>query len=1108
LAGDTEKRINVKYILDDTGYSGKLQGVNQQLKLNQAELKNAQVGMSAFGKSSSSLKGVQQALATQIETQGKKVDIYRQSLEKAQSKMESNVTARDRIKTSLDQEKAKLEGATSAYGKNSEVTQNAKARVAELTEQYNQQQKAVENSAKSVVNSTTNMTKAETELKRLQGELSKANQELAKSQSGWINAGKSLESSSQKFKTLGEGANKVGNTLLKFSAPLVAGLAVATKSAGDFEHQLADIRKEVVASGIPVAQVNELMAQMSKNSIQWSEDFGQSTDSINEGLLTLVKDGYSADESMKIMQTSLYTARGANEDLATVVDQLGSSLEAYGMKTDNAAQTTQNMSHMADSFAYISNHTKASISSLGEAFSTAGSTAHAMGIPMTQTAAAIGILESNGVDASTAANSLKAGLVNLTKPTDAMAAAMKEMGLKVFDAKGNMKDLPTILNDIEKGTAKWTNEQKQAAIATIFGKESLSSWNILVHKGGDYLGDLSNHANNATGEVKHLSDSMKDTPVNQFNELKESVHALGVTFGEEVLPTIMPLVKGATNLVKEFGNLDDGTKKVIVGVAGFALAAGTSLKVVGGLAGSIGNILGLLGRFSTAIGTAKVAVEGASVAAGVAETATAGVGAATVGATAGAGGLAVGFGTLIIAAAPWLLLAAGVVAAGIGIHHVLTQQATPAVDLFADKVTTTSKVATDNYGMMSTQIEQHTTKISNSTKQAVGAYIKMDDDVKKTLTDLYVNSTTITEQNKNALVGKYQQMTTQIKQGMDKHYNDEYTSLQSFFGKSTALNAQEEASALAKLQADNNNKKASIDSYEQQIQAIMQNALNNHRSLTDQEQQQINSIQDKMRSNAVNSLSENEVQAKVIMERMKDYGTNITAQQASQIIQNANKQRDGAVNSANSQYNSTVSAIIRARDESHSITADQANKLIADAKRQRDDTVSHAENMRSQVVNKVSSMNSSVSQNVNTTTGNIFTKWDKLKNWWNDWKPAIKTFAANVLQNVVSGGNIPIGARATGDSNYGGGLTTLHEKGYEVYNLPTGTRIYNHEASEDLVKKTAESVASKVASQMVNNNGANGTAVTNVYLDSNKLGTYMTPIISNNIAKASIRRRY
>ncbi|MFT8351297.1 phage tail tape measure protein [Clostridium saccharoperbutylacetonicum] len=442
-----------------------------------------------------------------------------------------------------------------------------------------------------IVNTTSKITTLEGKLDRLKDKEIKLTTKINTED---INkAVESIEKTGSKIKSIGS------SMTTKVTLPVVAAFTASSVAAGEFEHQMADVAKEVKAKG---EDVNTVMAQMAKNSIKWSEDYGQSTTDINKGLLVLVKDGYSGAESMEIMNTALKTARGANEDLFTVIDQLGGSLEAYGQKTDNAATTTANMAHMADTFAYISNHTKASISSLGEAFATAGQTAAALGQPMEQTAAAVGILQSSNIDASTAATSLKAGLVNLTKPTKQMRAAMAELGLQAFDSNGKMKDMSTIINDVNKGSKNMTEQQKQAAIAMIFGKESLASWNVLVAKGGDYLKNLATSAGNATGEVEELSDSMKNTPVNKMKEFEASAKALGIVFGEDVLPTLTPIIDDLTAMLKSFSELDEGTRKQIIDFALMAAATGPMLKVIGGLTEGIGGIVKFGGKLATTFG--------------------------------------------------------------------------------------------------------------------------------------------------------------------------------------------------------------------------------------------------------------------------------------------------------------------------------------------------------------------------------------------------------------------------------------------------------------------------------------------------------------------------
>ncbi|SMC19298.1 phage tail tape measure protein, TP901 family, core region [Clostridium acidisoli DSM 12555] len=1196
---DETKRVSVQYILDSSGFNESLQGVNANLKLNKSALKDAEVGVKAFGDSTGNLQKVQSALKDTMQTAQEKVDIYSKSIAKTTTTMEENILKRDQLKTALDMEKSKLEGATSAYGKNSEVAENAKTRVAELTEQYNNVDKAVTQNAKSIESYTTKMNTASAEAKNLEGQLNKTTKNIAESQSGWLNAGKSLESGSKSFKTIGKSANEAGDAILKVTAPVVVGLGLATKSASDFEHQMADIKKEVAATGIPVSQVNSLMAEMSTSSLKWSEDFGQSTDDINQGLLTLVKDGYTAGEAMSTMNTSLLTARGSNEELGTTVDKLGSSLEAYGMKTNDAATTTANMSHMADTFAYTANHTKASISSLGEAFSIVGPLASQLKIPMSQTAAAIGELQSNGIDASTAATSLQAGLVNLTKPTTKMQAALKEMNFSAFDSQGKMKDLTTIIAEMSQRTAGWTDKQRESAYATIFGKESLASWGILMHKGSDYLSNLSTNANNATGEVQHLSDSMKNTSQNNFKELEESVHALGIAFGQDVLPILTPLVKDVTGVVKSFSDLDDGTKKTIIDVVGLATAAGLGLKVVGGAAGSISNILGLAGKISGAIGKATVATEAGTAAATGAGEAIAGTAVAEgAGATATAG-LGVAFGAAILPIAAVVGVVAAVGVGSYALYKHMTNDAIPTVDLFNSKYQASEKVL-NSYGETVQNTVTKTINFTDATKKNVGAYMQMDDNVKKTMTDISVNSdnftkqtktnvvaqytdmvskvsglnanmkdknitdftnmvtntSTLTTKNKNDIVAQYTQMVskvggltaqqkadtikkftdtmtqsvgitkseadnvvaqftamgTKIKGGMDTQYNDRLTKMKDFFAKSDVLSVDDEQKILTNMTNDNNTKKAKIDGYEAQIAAIQDNAVAHHRDTTTQEKAQINAIQDSMRVTAVKSLSDSEIQSKVILERMKSYGTSITEEEASSIIQNANSQRDKSIKAANDQCDQTVAEITYERDVTHTINKDQADKLIKNAESQRDQSVKAAKEQRDQVVDHLSKMDSDVISNMNTDTGKMLNPWQKLTKSigdefnkiaksWND-----LTFTQKVAKVVGAvTGNTAIGQNASGTNNFQGYLTTMHERGYEVYQPPQGTKIYNHEASEDMVKKTAESVAEKVASKMVaNSNGGTTMAVTfdhvtiNGYSDLQKVARDLNNMKINN----------
>ncbi|URZ15335.1 phage tail tape measure protein [Clostridium felsineum] len=1220
---DQTKKINIQYILDDSGFSKSLQGINSNLKLNKSALNEANIGVKAFGESNANLTKVQKSLQDVIASSKQKVDLYAESIQKTSTKLQDNIEKRAKLKEELDMEKEKLEGAISAYGKESEVTQNVRDKIADLTEQYNKADKAVETNAKSIESLNTKMNNAIADTEKYEGQLKKTNDTISKNNNVWLNSGKVLTDTSKKIITVGEGMSSVGSAVTtKFTLPFVGAVGIAVKSGADFEHQMADIRKELIASGENVDEVDSLMKEMSTDSLQWSGDFGQSTSDINAGLLTMKKDGYSGREAIDDLKISLTTARGANESLTDVINTLGGSLEAYGMKTENAAQNTQNMAHIADSFAYIANHTKSSVTSLGEGISIAGQTLSQMNQPIEVTSAAIGELESNNIDASTAANALKAGFVNLVRPTDAMAGAMKQMNLQVVDSKEQMKQLPDIIDGIKKGTQGWTEEQRNNAIATLFGKESLASWNALINKGGDNLRTLSNGAKNSTGEVNRLSDSMKNTPVNQFKELEGSVKALGVSIGEDVLPTLTPLIQDATGAVKAFGSLDDGTKRLILEIGTGVAVGGLAINVIGKTVDSAGKLLKVFGQIGDYVGkkvfeksvkdnskaqddntkstasnteakginteaestnteattanteaknlnteaenakggienTAKreaetVATKESTIAqeantlasgkgvkateelgktvaetagkAGIAGEAVAGLGEAGelgAGALAGASTATVGLGTaLATVALPIAGVVAGIGALSYGAYKFVkwgTDDAIPTTDIFNNKYKETSQVIDDN----GNAINVTTTKMLNfskATKDNVTAYMDLEKQAVKTGISIAEsnNKLGITPEQLAKVKGTYDQMTGVVNNAIDKRTKDEEGKLKDLFSKSTTITGQEQQVMLQQIQTSADQRKQKTQELETQLTTIYQNASNQHRNLTTQEEQQVNNIQAQMRANAVKNLSDSSIQQKVLLERLKDDHNHITQQEAEEVIQNANKARDGAVSAANTKYNDVVANAIYERDVTHTLSSDQADKVIKEAGRQKEQSISEAEKQRSGVIDKVQKMGGEAVSQINTDTGKMTTRYQQ---WSKDIEGILSgtiSFFKNhpIVAQIVQLGADALGAggatkaitgkNARGTSNWQGGLTTMHEAGWEVYNLPQGTKIYNHEASEFMVKQTAQEVAKSVLAGF-SGNGNNQPIVVEMYMDKDKVGRAVASTVSNQIYRNSRR---
>jgi TP901 family phage tail tape measure protein len=348
-------------------------------------------------------------------------------------------------------------------------------------------------------------------------------------------------------------------------------------------------------------------------------------------------------------------------------------------------------------------------------------------------------------------------------------------------------------------------------------------------------------------------------------------------------------------------------------------------------------------------------------------------------------------------------------------------------------------------------IKQYTAMV-NGTK---GLSKKQKDQTIKEFADTLNKSTAITKQQSSDLQKIYKDMGDKIKVGLDKKKTDELKSQQDFFSKSNVLTTTEEAKILQATATSWDNKKKTIDGYQKQIDSIIQNAVNNHKQITNEEAKTIDELQKKMKENAVKTLSESEVEQKVIMERLKSYNGRITAEQASETIKNAEKQRQGAVDKANKQYDGAVKNIIKLRDESKLITKDQADKMIKEAERQRKESIDKAENQKKEVVKKITSMNKDIGESVDTTSGNMLTTWDKLKKWWDGWKPDSKQFSytlRGIEREAVQkkeGGK----AYATGTTNAARGWNLVGEEGPELLWFDGGETVLNNRDTLNLFNK-------------------------------------------------------
>jgi len=1017
---DEERRITARMVLDSTSFNASLSGVNNNLRIAASELQLASARVGTFGRDSERLRGVQEALSRQVELHTNRVGIYSQSLQTATTRMDTNVAENGRLRASLASSNTAFDEAVRVHGRYSIEAIRARQETVSLTDELRRSDATVQTNARQVNNYTTSLNSAQAELTRVQGALNRTNTEIAQQESRWLSASRTLTTASAQMRAAGQSMSKTGQSLTVGVTMPIVGIGVAAIKTGmDFEAQMSRVKAISGATGEEFKILNDQALELGSSTAFSSSQAAQ-------GMENLASAGFTVVETMAAMPGVLDLAASGGVEIAVASEIAAGALRGFALDASRSA-------HVADVLAKAAGDTNAGVTDMGEALKYAAPPAQALGLSLETTAAAVGILSNANIKGEMAGAMLRSSLVSLTSPSKEAAGYMKDLGFKAFDAQGKLLPFGQVIDNLKNSTKNLTDEKKADAIATIFGKEALSGMLVLMEAGGGKIDTLTKSFQGSDGAAAAMAKTMKENVKGSVDEMQGAIETASIKLSTVMAPSITKVAEGVTNLANKFSALSPETQETIVKSLALAAALGPIILITGKVVTAGSAIVGVMGSISGAMGAASVAA--------------AGTGAAV-------GGLGVGAAAAALLLNPITLGILGVGSVAVGTAHLLNQEVIPAVNLFGNEV-------------------------SDATKKSVTAYMDLDNKVGVSLLSFKANNTTITKAIATEMVTTFEKMGTDIKAGRDKHYAEDLANLTKFYEDQGMLDMTEAQNVLARMKESHADRNSVVDKLVKDIAAIYAKAAAENRSTTQKEEDEIAVIKARMAAMAIEALTNSEKEQNDILTRMRLQAKNISTLQAGEVIENSAKQRDETVKLAKDQYEKTVASITRQRNEGVITSDDQAQKMIDAAERSRVASIAKAKDTHEKVVHELQQQNEDVAKQINEQDGTIKTWWDNLKDWFKD-NPIVRWITTKI--SGPSGGE-DIDDNASGTNNFRGGLTTMHENGYEVYNLPGGSRIYNHEASEEMVLRTAQEVARGVLASSNGGTNLNGPIYVNVLAD-------------------------
>lgn len=395
----------------------------------------------------------------------------------------------------------------------------------------------------------------------------------------------------------------IGVKLIAEVSGYTAGLKAASKSTQDFVGQLDRAAKagKLDAVANQAKHVGLGLVALAGTAIYFGARFDKAMSSVSAATHA------SADDLNKLREAALQAgkdtafsateAASGIEELAkagvSTADILGGgltgalSLAAAGqIDVGEAAETAasamtqfklsgKDVGHVADLLAAGAGKAQGSVHDLGMALSQGGLVASQMGLSIEEATGTLAAFASAGLLGSDAGTSLKTALIKLSAPSAEASSLMEKLGIHAFDASGSFVGMAKFAGILRDSLSGLTQEQRNAALATIFGTDAIRSASILYEQGQVGIQGWIDKTND-TGYAADTAARKMDNLAGDVERLKGSLETLAIESSSGANKGLRFLAQTAESAVNAFADMPPvigSTTVVLAAVGGASLLA-------------------------------------------------------------------------------------------------------------------------------------------------------------------------------------------------------------------------------------------------------------------------------------------------------------------------------------------------------------------------------------------------------------------------------------------------------------------------------------------------------------------------------------------------------
>lgn len=369
-------------------------------------------------------------------------------------------------------------------------------------------------------------------------------------------------------------AGNLISDLVKTAGSKLAGLAQSSVSVGmNFDASMSQV---AATMGTAVDQIQSLTDTAKEMGSTTKFTATQAADALNYLALA----GYDANKAAEVLPSVLNLAAAGGMDLAYASD-----LVTDAMASLNIEANKQNVDEFGNKLAMAASKANANVSQLGEAILTVGGTAANLKGGTTELTTALGLLANVGIKGAEGGTHLRNIILSLQSPTKDAREVMEQLGLEVYDAQGNMRQLDDILTDLNTVMDGMTQGDKDSIINALFNKTDLAAVNGLLAAQGEQWETLASQIDAADGAMGQMAETQQDNLQGVITSMGSAFEGLQLAVFERLEPTLTELGSYGIQCIRTLSTaLSEGGPEAMLQAAGSILtdlAAGVAEQLPG-----------------------------------------------------------------------------------------------------------------------------------------------------------------------------------------------------------------------------------------------------------------------------------------------------------------------------------------------------------------------------------------------------------------------------------------------------------------------------------------------------------------------------------------------